>query len=304
MKKEVILKAEYGSDKTPLTLGETEVPCYVLEDGTRVLSGRAIQKAIGYNGSSGDWLRKFVNTKSIAGAIKAEIIAGLSEPIKFMRIDSGGSQPITYGYEATKLIDLCDALMDLNRAGVLKENQKIYAIQAEMIIRSVAKVGIIALVDEVTGYEKAREKDALQLFLQRFLEDEKGKWVRTFPPEFFEAIFKMKGWTWKQASTKKPQVVGHYINNYVYARIGPKILEELRRRNPKDEKGNRKGKHPQWIDPDYGHPKLKEHLGILTAFARATGFNWNNWNRMVERALPKFNKDGSAAKELDFPDDE
>jgi len=304
MKKEVILKAEYGSDKTPLKLGETEVPCYVLEDGTRVLSGRAIQKAIGYNGSSGDWLRKFVNTKSIAGAIKAEIIAGLSEPIKFMRIDSGGSQPITYGYEATKLIDLCDALMDLNRAGVLKENQKIYAIQAEMIIRSVAKVGIIALVDEVTGYEKAREKDALQLFLQRFLEDEKGKWVRTFPPEFFEAIFKMKGWTWKQASTKKPQVVGHYINNYVYARIGPKILEELRRRNPKDEKGNRKGKHPQWIDPDYGHPKLKEHLGILTAFARATGFNWNNWNRMVERALPKFNKDGSAAKELDFPDDE
>jgi len=304
MKKEVILKAEYGSDKTPLKLGETEVPCYVLEDGTRVLSGRAIQKAIGYNGSSGDWLRKFVNTRSIAGAIKAEIIAGLSEPIKFMRIDSGGSQPITYGYEATKLIDLCDALMDLNRAGVLKENQKIYAIQAEMIIRSVAKVGIIALVDEVTGYEKAREKDALQLFLQRFLEDEKGKWVRTFPPEFFEAIFKMKGWTWKQASTKKPQVVGHYINNYVYARIGPKILEELRRRNPKDEKGNRKGKHPQWIDPDYGHPKLKEHLGILTAFARATGFNWNNWNRMVERALPKFNKDGSAAKELDFPDDE
>ena len=304
MKKEVILKAEYGSDKTPLKLGETEVPCYVLEDGTRVLSGRAIQKAIGYNGSSGDWLRKFVNTKSIAGAIKAEIIAGLSEPIKFMRIDSGGSQPITYGYEATKLIDLCDALMDLTRAGVLKENQKIYAIQAEMIIRSVAKVGIIALVDEVTGYEKAREKDALQLFLQRFLEDEKGKWVRTFPPEFFEAIFKMKGWTWKQASTKKPQVVGHYINNYVYARIGPKILEELRRRNPKDEKGNRKGKHPQWIDPDYGHPKLKEHLGILTAFARATGFNWNNWNRMVERALPKFNKDGSAAKELDFPDDE
>lgn len=42
-----------------------------------------------------------------------------------------------------------------------------------MIIRSVAKVGIIALVDEVTGYEKVREKDALQLFLQKFLEEEK-----------------------------------------------------------------------------------------------------------------------------------
>ena len=126
MKKEVILKAEYGSDKTPLRLGSTEVPCYVLEDGTRVLSGRAMQRAIGYEGSSGDWLKKFVNTRAISKEINPEIIAGLSEPIKFLRADAGGSQPITYGYEATKLIDLCDALIDLNRAGVLKENQRIY----------------------------------------------------------------------------------------------------------------------------------------------------------------------------------
>lgn len=75
-----------------------------------------------------------VFTKSISTSIKAEVLAGLSKPIKFIRIDSGGSQPITYGYEATKLIDLCDALMDLNKAGVLKEKQKIYAVQAEMII--------------------------------------------------------------------------------------------------------------------------------------------------------------------------
>jgi hypothetical protein len=156
MKKEIILKAEYGSDKTPLRFGETEVPCYVLEDGTRVLSGRAIQKAIGYTGSSGDWLKKFVNTKAISASISSDIVAGLSEPIKFMRVDAGGSQPITYGYEATKLIDLCDALLDLNKAGVLKDSQKIYAEQAEIIIRSVAKVGIIALVDEVTGYQAAK----------------------------------------------------------------------------------------------------------------------------------------------------
>jgi len=172
--KEKILKAEYGSDKTPLKLGNTEAPCYVLEDGTRVLSGRAIQKAIGYEGSSGDWLKKFVNTKTISQAIDPEIIAGLSEPIKFMRIDAGGSQPITYGYEATKLIDLCDALIGLNRAGVLKESQQIYAEQAEMIIRAVAKVGIIALVDEITGYQDKREKQALQKFLERFLAEERG----------------------------------------------------------------------------------------------------------------------------------
>lgn len=298
-----ILKAEYGSDKTPLILGKTEIPCYVLEDGTRVLSGRAMQKAIGYEGSSGDWLKKFITTKNISAAINPEIIAGILTPIEFERNDAGGSQPITYGYEATKLIDLCDALIDLNKAGVLKDNQQIYAEQAEMIIRSVAKVGIIALVDEVTGYQQKREKDALQRFLEKFLTEEKGKWIKTYPDDFFESIFRMKNWTWKQASTKKPQVVGHYINNYVYSRLAPKVLEELRKLNPKDEKGNRKGKYPQWIDTEFGHPKLKEHLAVLTAFAKAAGYNWRNWERMVKRTFPKYNSDGSAAQELPFDDE-
>lgn len=43
-KKEKILVAKFGSDKTPLHLGNLEIPCYVLEDGTRVFSGRGIQK--------------------------------------------------------------------------------------------------------------------------------------------------------------------------------------------------------------------------------------------------------------------
>jgi hypothetical protein len=304
MKKEIILKAEYGSDKTPLRLGTTEVPCYVLEDGTRVLSGRAIQKAIGYGGSSGDWLKKFVNTKAVSASIPAEIVAGLSEPIKFMRVDAGGSQPITYGYEATKLIDLCDALIDLNKAGVLKENQKIYAEQAEIIIRSVAKVGIIALVDEVTGYQQKREKDALQKFLEKFLQEEKGKWIKTYPDEFFEMIFKMKGLTWKTANKgQKPQWIGHHINDFVYSRIAPNVLVELRKLNPKNEKGNRKGKYPQYISTDFGHPKLKEHLAALIALGKGAGYNWNNFKRFLERAFPKFNKDGSQSVELGFPED-
>jgi hypothetical protein len=79
-----------------------------------------------------------------------------------------------------------------------------------------------------------------------------------------------------------------YINNFVWSRIAPGVLTELNKINPKDEiTGKRKAKHPQFIDVDFGHPKLKEHLNILTAFAKATGYNWNNWIRMVERALPK-----------------
>ncbi|HEX9740242.1 MAG TPA: P63C domain-containing protein [Ignavibacteriaceae bacterium] len=234
--------------------------------------------------TSGTWLTKFINESPITKHLKTGVLKQLNNPIKFQRPQAGGSQSSAYGYEVTILIDICDSILEANKTGEKIDSTIIE--NAQIIIRSVAKVGIIALVDEVTGYEKVREKDTLQMFLQKFLEEEKGKWVRTFPPEFFEAIFKMKGWTWKQASTKKPSVVGHYINNYVYSRLAPKILTELRRLNPKDDKGNRKGNHPQWINPEFGHPKLKEHLTVLTAFAKATGYNWNNWNRMVERALP------------------
>jgi hypothetical protein len=302
--KEELLRAEYGSDKTPLIIGNVEIPAYVLNNGMRVLSQNGIQKAIGFSGTSGDWLSKFISTRQIKPFISAGLSEALSKRVVFQRIGAGGSVSDTYGYDATILIDVCDAIIEAKNAGNLSPKYLIYAERAEMILRSVAKTGIIALVDEATGYQQFREKDALQLFLQRFLEDEKGKWVRTFPPEFFEAIFKMKGWTWHQASTKKPQVVGHYINNYVYSRIAPKILEELRQRAPKDERGKRKGKFTQWINPEYGHPKLKEHLNTLTAFARAAGFNWKNWERMVARAFPKFEADGSQLLELEFKEDD
>ena len=48
-----ILSAKYNSGDTPLRLGNLEIPCYVLEDGTRVFSGRGIQKVLGYGDKRG-----------------------------------------------------------------------------------------------------------------------------------------------------------------------------------------------------------------------------------------------------------
>lgn len=301
---EKIFTAEYGSDKTPLVIGNVEIPCYVLDNGMRVFSQNGMQKALGYTDTAGNWLPNFLQRKQIKPHINSGLEEAINNRVKFIRSGAGGSVTETYGYEATILIDICDAIIEAKNSGDFPEKYLIHAQHAEALMRAVAKVGIVALVDEVTGYQKKRDEDALQRFLQKFLDEEKGKWVRTFPPEFFESIFKMKGWTWKEASTKKPQVVGHYINNYVYSRLAPKVLEELREKNPKNEKGNRKGKFPQWINPDYGHPILKERLNTLTAFARASGYNWKSWERLVSRAFPKFEKDGSQTLELPFREDE
>lgn len=296
-----LLKSIYGSDKTPLKLGDLEIPCYVLEDGTRVFSGRGVQKAIGYDSKSGQWMKSFCNIKGLSPYFYAgdqSIAERLSNPIKFKRVDAGGSQSDTNGYEVTLLVDICSIIIDANRAGDFDDTKIVR--NADIIIRSVAKVGIIALVDEVTGYQqdKNRAKDELQKFLAQFISDEASRWVKTFNDSFFEMIYRMHGWSWT-LTHRRPGVVGKWINDIVYERLAPVILTELQKVNPKTDKGTRKDRHHQHLTEDVGRPKLKEHLAAIEALGRASGYNWAKFMQMLNAAFPK------QYQQLDllFPDD-
>ena len=284
-----IMTAKYGSDKTPLRLGDLEIPCYVLEDGTRVFSGRGVQKAIGYESKSGQWMRSFCNSAGIDAYLHAgeiSIADRLSTPIKFRRIDAGGSQSETNGYEATLLIDICSAIIDANRAGDFDDPVIVH--NADVIIRAVAKVGIIALVDEVTGYNKAKEraKNELQKFLDKFLNEEAAKWVKVFDDVFFEDLYKMHNWSWTQ-TTKRPGVVGRWINDIVYDRIAPLIRKELEIRNPRNSNGNRSYKHHQFFTKEVGLPKLKQHLEAVHALAIISNYKWELFMRNMDKAYPR-----------------
>ena len=288
---EKLLRAIHGSYKTPLVIGDVQIPCYVLETGQRVLSGGGMQKVLGYNGKgrAGNWLINFTNSQKIKPHITEAIFSGLENRIPFINPNSKGSVSVTYGYEATLLIDICDTIIEAKNSGDLKPKQLIYARNAEIIMRSVAKVGIIALVDEATGYQDLRPRDALQRYLDAFLLKEYAKWAKRFPDKFFESIFKMKGWSWEEAvSARKPQIVGKYINEIVYDRLAPKILDELRVRNPPNERGNRKAKHHQFLTPSIGHPKLQEHLTAVMGIQRIAGGSWRKFQDMLDKAFPRY----------------
>jgi hypothetical protein len=304
-----LIKATHEGE---LPLGNLNLSCAVLEDGTRVISRNAIFRAFGRTkrGRAKGEVREpnmpsFIDAKNLQPFIGEDLRNGLKK-IEFE--DKNGK--VADGYNALILPLLCKVYLDARATTnyntgrpIITKSQEPLARASEILLLSLSKVGIIALIDEATGYQEDRDKTALREFLTRFLKEEKGKWIKTFPDEFFEAIFKMKGWDWKSAiKGQKPGVVGRYINNYVWARIAPGVLDELRRINPKDEHGRRKGKNPQFIDIDFGHPKLKEHLKVLTMFAIASGYNWTNWERMVNRALPKFQADGSQIQEIGFED--
>lgn len=309
MAEKKIIKATHEGD---LPLGNITLNCAVLEDGTRVISRNAIFRAFGRTkrGRAIGEMRE-PNMPSFIDAKNLQPFVGddLREGLKKMEFEDKNGK-IADGYNALILPMLCKVYLDARATinpdtgkPILIRSQTPLARASEMLLISLSKVGIIALIDEATGYQEDRDKTALREFLEKFLKEERGKWIKTFPDEFFEAIFKMKGWDWQSAiKGQKPGVVGKYINNYVWARIAPGVLTELRRINPKDEHGKRKGKNPQFIDVDFGHPKLKEHLNILTIFAKAAGYNWTNWERMLNRALPKFEADGSRIQEIGFDD--
>jgi hypothetical protein len=283
-----VLTSKYGSDKTPLHLGELSIPCYVLEDGTRVFSGRGIQNLLGVSSkSSGTWLSKFINSKSISTNLLPGIYDKLSHPIKFKRPTASGSQSGTYGYEVTLLIDLCNAITDAYDSREYQVSEEYYK-AARIITRAVSKVGIIALVDEATGYDKYKggAKDELQKFLNKFISDEASKWVKTFDDNFFEMIYRMRGWNWEMTN-KRPGVVGQWINDIVYERVAPFTLIMLNEKNPKDDKGHRKVRHHQYFTEDVGKPRLKSYLASVEALGRASNYDWKVFMELLNRAFPK-----------------
>ena len=134
---------------------------------------------------------------------------------------------------------------------------------ADMVIRAFAKVGIIALIDEATGYQAERvRKDELELqrILAAYISPELMPWAKKFPDEFYEQLFRLRGWQYKPISVRKPRIVGKITSQIVYEKLPPGVLEEMREKNPADEEGRRKRKHHQFLTEDIGHPHLKDHL--------------------------------------------
>ncbi len=286
--KERILRATHGSSKTPLIIGDIELPCYVLEDGTRVFSGRGMQNALGYSPkSSGKSFQLLLKNRNLEKFLNPELIEKLNQRIAFIRPGSGGSQPDTYGYEATLLVDLCNAILEAKKNGALKSALEYrIAEYAETIVRAVAKVGIIALIDEVTGYQEVRDKKALQEILARYISPELLPWTKKFPDEFYREMFRLRGWQYTPISVRRPILLGKLTNDIVYERLAPGVLSELKRLTPKDSKGRRKYRYHQWLTLDVGNPKLAEHLVAVIVLMRASS-NWAIFHRLIQRALPK-----------------
>lgn len=220
----------------------------------------------------------------------------LDTPLRFVRPGRGGK--LAVGYEATILPDICDAILDARKKEKLTPTEQLVADQCEILTRAFAKVGIIALIDEVTGYQEIRDREALQAILDKYLRKEYAAWAKRFPDDFYREMFRLRGWQWRGLKVNRPSVVAHYTKDLVYQRLAPGIMEKLEQVNPRDEKGNRAAKHHQWLTEDIGVPALAQHLYATIGFMRAAS-TWDQFYRMMQRAYPKLNSN----LVLNFPDE-
>lgn len=260
-----------------LKIGDLNLPCAVLADGTRVISQGGVTTAFGP--VTGGWqqrqrasdedmegLPSFLVAKSLQLFISPELRGLMASPRKY-RDPRGG--PIRVGLEASLLPKVCEVWLQARDADSLTTIQKPVAERADILMRGLAHVGIIALVDEATGYQKDRARDALAEILEQFIAKELQPYIRLFPAEFYENLYRLRGLELPRDAGKKPRYFGHLTNDIVYARLAPGVLEELRRVVPRRETGSgRKYPFTRRLTEDLGHPKLREHLASVTTIMR------------------------------------
>jgi hypothetical protein len=291
-KRSSVLRATHGSPDHPLKIGDAEIDCYVLEDETRVITQRSMIKSIGLTrgGVRGDYeveragaeLPRFATQIWIKPHISKELELALKSPILF-RIPSA----LAYGYPATILADICDAILKARDEGDTGVRQSGIVRQADLLVRGFARVGIVALVDEATGYQRDRAKDALAKILEAFIAKELQAWVQTFPAEFYEQLFRLRGLDFPTASVKRPKYFGLLTNDLVYKRLAPGVLAELKRVTPRNEEGRTTARYFQSLTSNIGYPKLKEHLGAVVALMKISK-TWDGFMNLLDEHYPRF----------------
>lgn len=274
-----------------LKIGDEELACAVLEDGTRVLTQAELLVALGRHRKAN--VRNVEGEENTPPVLQGERLKPFvsnelmekSRPIKF-RTAQGSSAS---GYRAEILPQICEVYLKARDAGALAKHQQHIAVQADILMRGLAHVGIIALVDEATGFQAARSADALARILEAFVQKELRKWVRTFPAEFYENLCRLRGVPFPPTKKTFPQYFGHLTNNIVYDRLAPGVKDELKRITPRDDKGRHRDRLFQRLTEDVGHPRLREHLASVVTLMKISP-DWALFEAHLDIALPKWSE--------------
>lgn len=274
-----------------MMIGDNELNCAVLEDGSRIISRNAIFKAFGRTKRGrkiGEVrvmnmpnLPSFIDANNLLPYINNELRELLLETVMY-KSENGRN---VEGYRAEIIPLLCDVYLTARMdGGVLTKQQENLAHVSEILVRSLSKIGIVALVDEATGYQADRDREELQKLLSVYISEELLPWTKRFPDEFYKEMFRLRGWEYPKPAGKRPSIVGHYTNKYVYDLLPPGVKVELQQRNPTVSSGRRKWKHHQFLSFEIGNSHLEKHLIKVITLMQAAD-TWEEFQKKFNRVF-------------------
>jgi len=264
-----------GSENLPaakykgfLNLLGVELPCYVLENGQRVV-GRTSFTEMLTGIKAGGGLEKYLGVEPLKPFIPLDQVLEKMVPFRLPEVE--GLQRHVKGLPADLLIDICKGFMAALEASThpdagypkLTARQREMAIKAGMFVTACAKVGLDALIDEATGAQYDRTEDALQVKLRAYLADELRKWEKTFPDELWREFGRLTNW--KGSVTQRPKYWGKLVTELVYEYLDPDVANWLKEHEPEPRHGRN---WHSWLNDQYGLPKLIQHIYILIGVGR------------------------------------
>lgn len=289
-------------------LGGNIITAAVLPNGKRLLTQGTFLIALGRSRTpkagtgvlgSVDGIPSFLVAKELKPYVSEELVASTT-PIFYRH---QGRRMV--GYDAELLPNVAEAYLRM-RDGYLAEGKKPpgnlkHIVRAcDLLMRALAHVGIIALVDEATGYQYHRLRRDLQRILEQYVSKELAKWTCAFQADFYKHIYRLKGWQYDPNSSRRTHAIAQVTVDLTYDRIHPELVKELKQ--VRSEKKKENTKLHQWLTTEPttgGHPRLKQHVEGVTALLSVAD-NWTQFEEWVDKRYPSFKK----TKILPWPDDE
>jgi hypothetical protein len=238
-----------------------------LDNGVHLVSRTAFIEMI-TGVKEGGGFKKYLSVSPLKPFIDADAVENALVEFRLPEVE--GIVDSVKGMPDDLVIELCRGFVSALEASVtrpdehkLTRRQAEMAIKANSILSACAKVGLTALIDEATGYQYDRARDALQVKLKAYLEEEMRKWEPTFPEELWVEFARLTNW--KGTVTKRPKYWGKLVMELVYEYLDRDVAKWLKENAPAPKHGQN---YHQWLSAQYGLKKLVEHIWTLVGVAR------------------------------------
>lgn len=247
-----------------------DIDCYVLNDPqkTAVISQRGMGQAIGFS-RRGSRLGVFAASKQMEPYIGRELREKIENPIVFQRADAAASSVASKanGYDATILIDLCNAILQAKADGKLSGPRYANMIeQARIITGASAKSGIKGLVYALAGYSPTA--DEVVTAFKFYVAEEARKYEPEFPDDLYVEWHRL--YDLEVPEKGRPWYFKYLTVNHVYTPLANSSGHILSLTRAKKADGKDRSKKLHQFLSDVGVKALRRHLGQLLGIAQVS----------------------------------